>query len=102
MHHVFIEREHHQWIKFKVSFPEHFPYGEYEYYLTPDNLLQVTFDINDISYIENNNYMMLDTECEKEIFQDIRIISTGILKFNENPFYHERYKQTESEYTERS
>lgn len=101
VHHEFISRKHYQWLEFKVSFPDYFPYGEYEYFLTPDNLLQVTFDINNISYIENNSSMMFDTECGGDLFRDMRIISTGIVKFNENPFYHERNKQTESEYTGR-
>lgn len=123
VHHEFINRKNYQWINFCISLPDHFSYGEYEYYLTPDNLLKVILDINNINHIENevfkNNKLnfvfskngvifaengdsiIANTECEADIFRRMRIISSGILKFNEDSSYYERDKQTTSEYFER-
>lgn len=109
--------------KVQLSLPEHFTPGEYQYYLTPDDLLKVILDVNNINNTENEVFknnklnfvfskngvifadtgdnLIANTQCEGDIFKDMRIISGGILKFNENPTYNERTKQTQSEYIER-
>lgn len=107
-----------------LSLPDCFSKGEYEYYFTPDNLLKVILDINNITNIENQAFknnelnvvfskngiifaesgdsIISNTECQGKIFDDMRIISHGILKFNEGASYYERDKETGSKYVERS
>ncbi len=123
VHHQFLKRENRVMIDLDISLPDSFAFGEYEYYLTPDNLFKVILDINNINNIENEVFKknilnavfsknsvifaypgdspIPNTQREGKLFESLRIISSGLLKFNDSISYYEPDSQTKSEYVER-
>lgn len=106
---------------FTLNLPCEFSPGEYEYYFTTDRDTDFDIDINNIAEVKTNVFCagklipvisenniifvskgtsILQAPRDVELCKRINILSSGILKYNIEPHYHEREQQREADYTE--